>query len=730
MKTGELYRLNLKTIRREPKIWRPFIQILFCAGFLICTLLSFKTAYFRLNELASGNLTGNCDAIYYFSDPSQLREGLDLEEDDQFDIQFLWARTGKTQQKNPVDVISYQDFDSVPFRLIQGKLPQSQSEVLICESWGLRNSVQPGDTVEITDPEGNNPSSVTVSGIYESTTPQENLISLLEKDSLESEQIQGQIALKKGKNFQPQILENPPSGLILNDFTEDLSDQKDGLVRFAIPFIVILMLCFSAFILVYGRILVQHRKNLMDQMHILGLSAKDRKRIRVMDYFLIPLCALSTGAITSAVFCSVLLNERNVQVIFPAYRILEGQYNWFCSLSFTDGLMMLLFVAAASAITLAAASYGSESAGIRNSFQFRKDQLQIPGYRKSLHRIYGRGLLLLLIVLLQILWQFSSQSFLSWISRSHQDSQKENLITVQLMSQNLTVDDLSYLESLYDQFDEAQQITVSLDLNTMLRETPLMAIPDEDYQMLLNRESSCTAGENLYISQDPGFAQAQTVQIEKPVSIGSEPIEISACIVDDYGRYQTENSGSEILTSFSVAKNWLAQNENQNKEDQSGWSTAATLIIDSADPSFTVEKIEQNPDLYDRFQVSLINSSAALKRQKTRELILSTSGLAAAVMILFCALYTFCLIQKGSLEKYRKDFEIYYSLGLPDRVLKRELLLENGNTYLMGSAISIGILLLVHPAWLNFSWFVFLAVFFGMNMLSVWSALCSFWKKN
>lgn len=82
------------------------------------------------------------------------------------------------------------------------------------------------------------------------------------------------------------------------------------------------------------------------------------------------------------------------------------------------------------------------------------------------------------------------------------------------MSQNLTVEDLSYLESLYDQFDEAQQITVSLDLNTMLRQTPLMAIPDEDYQMLLNRESSCAAGENLYISQDPGFAQTQTVQIE------------------------------------------------------------------------------------------------------------------------------------------------------------------------------------------------------------------------
>ena len=179
-----------------------------------------------------------------------------------------------------------------------------------------------------------------------------------------------------------------------------------------------------------------------------------------------------------------------------------------------------------------------------------------------------------------------------------------------------------------------------------------------------------------------------------------------------------------------MAKNWLAQNENQNEEDQSGWPATAALIIDSADSSFTVEKIEQNPDLYDRFQVSLINSSAALKRQKTRELILSASGLAAAVMILLCALYTFCLIQKGSLEKYRKDFEIYHSLGLPDRVLKRELLLENGITYLMGSAISTGILLLVHPAWLNFSWFVFLALFFGMNMLSVWSALCSFWKKN
>lgn len=100
MKKVELLRLNLKTIHRIRVLWHPFMQILCCAGFLISKLLSMKTAYYRLNELGTGNITCSADAINYFSNPAQLQEGKKLDDEKEFEIMYLWATTGKTGEES------------------------------------------------------------------------------------------------------------------------------------------------------------------------------------------------------------------------------------------------------------------------------------------------------------------------------------------------------------------------------------------------------------------------------------------------------------------------------------------------------------------------------------------------------------------------------------------------------------------------------------------------------
>lgn len=167
MKAGELFSLNRKTRKRNSRVWKPFLRILFCAGFLMGTLLSLKTAYFRLSELGAANLTGGSDAIYYFNSSAELQEGLTLDDEEAFEILFVWQTTGLTREKNPLPVQSYLDFENAPFRITEGRLPSSSQEVLVRQSWASRHQVQPGDTVEITDMEGAHPFTAVISGIYE-----------------------------------------------------------------------------------------------------------------------------------------------------------------------------------------------------------------------------------------------------------------------------------------------------------------------------------------------------------------------------------------------------------------------------------------------------------------------------------------------------------------------------------------------------------------------------------
>ena len=727
MKAPELLVLNLKTVYRSRKVWLPFLEILFLAGFLISTLLSMKTAYFRLNDLGIGNITGHSDAVYYFNSPSQLKEGLTLDDDDRFEILFLWAVTGKTMEKNPVNVRSYQDLEHIPVRLIQGRQPASSKEVLLNSTWAARNGKEPGDTIEITEPDGNNPGLMTVTGIYESPANGEDLISVLDLDHLGESQSQGQISLKKGKRFEEGQMVSLPAGLVMDDFSQQQSSSKELLLQFAVPFFMILILCFSIFVLIYSRILKQEKKEMMTQLQILGLSGKDKKLIHWMDNDLVPLVLFSSGVLVSAGICSVLLNENIVQVLFPGYRILSGQYNYPCSLSRQDWWILLILI-----LLLPLMAWGIS---FLEPHQFRQNQnslhtertYAIPVYRQGLKRIQGRTLILLLVVLLQFLWQFSSQSFLSWLQFFQQDSRNEDRITVQLNSQNMTGKDLEFLESLADDYTETGGFLLSVDPNSWIAGAAVTAIPDQSFEELWKQTSSAENDSVRVISQNPLLSGRQTVQVETAAVRQSKMTEVSACMVDDYGLYQTEDSHDRILISFDTLKSWLDENDSLPAGEGSDWYAGADIQIDSADPVATAQKIEQNAELYDLFRVNLINNSASFRMQKTRETILISFSLIVGVLILLCGLYTFYLILKGSLEKYRRDFEIYRSLGLPVRVLKQELLRQYCIIYLAGSGISSLLLLLVHSGWLNPGWIIFLGLMFLFYLLSIHTAIHGFW---
>lgn len=160
-------------------------------------------------------------------------------------------------------------------------------EVLVSTSWGMRNRKEAGDPIVITDPEGKNPSDVLIIGTYESTRPGEDLTSLPDLDHLTATQSQGKISLKKGKNFQDSILDNLPAGLVMDDFSQQTASEKDGLVQFAVPFFMMLILSFSFFILIYCRILVQQKRKMMDELQFLeSLSGAFRKR-RVLCFLLL-----------------------------------------------------------------------------------------------------------------------------------------------------------------------------------------------------------------------------------------------------------------------------------------------------------------------------------------------------------------------------------------------------------------------------------------------------------
>lgn len=727
MKAGELFSLNRKTRKRNSRVWRPFLRILFCAGFLMSTLLSLKTAYFRLSELGVANLTGGSDAIYYFNSSAELQEGLTLDDEDAFEILFAWQTTGLTREKNPLPVQSYLDFENAPFRITEGRLPASSQEMLVRQSWASRHQVQPGDTVEITDMEGAYPFTAVISGIYESTQAGETLISLLDPEDAEG---QGQIALKKGPRFDPQSMENLPPGLRLDDFAGSLSSQKEETQHFVLQAVPVLMGCFALFILVYCRILVQQNREMRKQLQILGLSRKDQMRLRLLDYFVTPFCILSAGVLTSAAVCSLLLNEKTVQMLFPAWQILSGQYRYVCSLSAGDWLAVLAFVLVVSLLSFASSFAPAE--GFRRSVRLNNTEkdFRVPGYRKSLRRIPGRALIVLLLVLLQVLWQISSQSFLSWIRFYRSDPGNEHRISADLLSKNVSAEDLAFLSSLNEDFPEVYSFRMTVSPNVSLRSTTVMAVPDGVFEDLLRTGEQCDPADSQFLSQDPSLADQQTLQLQTPVAFQSQFVEVNACIVQDYGVYQNENSPSEILVSFTTLENWLKENSQLPEEERTDWPATVYLQLDSEDPALTVQKLETCTPLYDRFQVSLANNAESFRMQQTREILLLGCALTAGALVMACGLYTFFLIQKGSMEKYRRDFETYHSLGVSDAALNHEVLRSARLMYAEASLISSVLLLLTTPAFLNPGWLCFLAVFYLLDLGAVRLALRSFRKKS
>lgn len=704
MKFSKLMMFDLRLIRRKSKLYFPFAVILLTCGFLFGALFSLKTAYFNVNEAAARDISGGYDDIFYFSDSGSLQQGLALDDNGQYSIQTIRVSVPVHLDRSPLTLDSCSHPENLALTLQEGTFPESH-EILVHASWAARNQKSLHDSVTITGQDGNAEEFI-ISGIYQSPRPNENPVCRLDPSDLNDPSLQGAILFNRTLDYDPALAS---ADLTENDFSKQIEEEKQQLLKFAVPFLLLLAGSFCLILMFYIQVMEKDNRSIFRQLYRLGLSNRQKRLLFIFNNFLLPFCLLTLGLILSWMILKWLLRPAIIAVLFPTFGALTGfQMNQHL-LKNTDLLFLLILFMLISTFCLG----GSLLAQKQKPFSLKKSlPSEISPWKKSIRRQGGGSAVILVLVILQLLWQLTGVSLMNWLHQYDLDAAHSQEISIRLLSENLNMQDYQTAMDHLKQLPGLNSLQAAIKTNAYLQGKEITAIPDAMFSQMVSGQDF--RGLPALVSTNAPITGIQTVQIEIPFQRKPASAEVMIEPAADYGVYSSENEDLEIYTSFSSLISLL--NHLPENPSETSWITSMNCIAESSDPALTARAIENSVFLHDKFQVLMNNSSAIFQTQESRKTIFLSCFFAAALLILALCLSVLGQSCRTSLLQYQSDFQKYRSLGVSWKTLSGSLLQRYGRWYLLSCPISMAVLLL-HPEWITLSWFVFLIIFGLIYML-------------